>query len=244
MIEQQQVSITIGLRQMYRSLLQHDLWEGLRLEEVDGNPLTHDILDVLGALHPSDSESLVRFEDDLDELQSRMFKENEDATQQPCKVTSSSRASSLSHKFLRSESTTPSHAFNVIPKSPEQRLSETLSRDNSLSIPGGEEFQLVDSYEPMIEPISTSSSEQFDLAYYDRTLDSGSPVGNQSWNMYMKQDSTSSSKGNSEMAMMASVLASPLNYQLFESTHQSPLQDDLDLFISKHIASNAGLLYG
>jgi hypothetical protein len=50
MLEQQQSQLVVGLKEMYRRLQQASAWEGSSLAEVDGQPLTHDILSALGLL--------------------------------------------------------------------------------------------------------------------------------------------------------------------------------------------------
>jgi hypothetical protein len=50
MLEQQQSQLVVGLKEMYRRLQKASAWEGPSLVEVDGQPLTHDILSALGLL--------------------------------------------------------------------------------------------------------------------------------------------------------------------------------------------------
>lgn len=77
MLEQQQSQLVAGLQEMYRrSLVGHE-WTDSPLPEVNGQPLTHDILaalNLLDAKHdsPLDGEG---FEEDCEKLQSRLLVE-------------------------------------------------------------------------------------------------------------------------------------------------------------------------
>ena len=75
MLEQQQTQLVAGLQELYRRTQDGKGWEGARLKEsIHGFPLTHDILERLGALKPGTSISEPQqFEEDLELLQRRML---------------------------------------------------------------------------------------------------------------------------------------------------------------------------
>jgi len=67
--------LVAGLREMYKKLLNGESWPGSPLQDHDGYPLTHDILERLDVLHmtgenPIKSEA---FEDDFNRLQERLL---------------------------------------------------------------------------------------------------------------------------------------------------------------------------
>jgi len=75
MLEQQQSQLVAGIREMYRRLQNGDDWPGAPLQDYEGYPLTHDILERLDVLHmtgenPIKSEG---FEDDFNRLQERLL---------------------------------------------------------------------------------------------------------------------------------------------------------------------------
>jgi hypothetical protein len=75
MLEQQQSQLVAGVRQMYRKLLNGEIWPGLALpEQQDGFPLTHDILERLNVLHMTGENpvGLEAFENNLEKLQQRI----------------------------------------------------------------------------------------------------------------------------------------------------------------------------
>ena len=75
MLEQQQAQLVAGLQELYRRTLDGQGWDGAPLKESShGMPLTHDILDRLGALKPGTNISEPQqFEEDLDSLQRRLL---------------------------------------------------------------------------------------------------------------------------------------------------------------------------
>jgi hypothetical protein len=75
MLEQQQAQLVGGLQELYRRLQNGQGWEGAPLRESShGTPLTHDILERLGALKSSRHNSEVEhFEEDLNSLQRRLL---------------------------------------------------------------------------------------------------------------------------------------------------------------------------
>ncbi|KAI9738360.1 MAG: hypothetical protein M1834_008861 [Cirrosporium novae-zelandiae] len=77
MLEQQQAQLVAGLQEMYRRAQTGEGWPGTPLKEASGgSPLTHDILERLGALkHDSHSNapSPQHFEDDLSALQKKLI---------------------------------------------------------------------------------------------------------------------------------------------------------------------------
>ncbi|WEW60403.1 Fluconazole resistance protein 1 [Emydomyces testavorans] len=73
MLEEQQAQLVTGLQQLYKRVLEGSSWPGSPLKETDGHPLTHDILERLGALKHDGHETEVPFEEDLTVLQQRLL---------------------------------------------------------------------------------------------------------------------------------------------------------------------------
>lgn len=70
MLESQQTQLVSGLQELYRRLQGGEGWVGSPLKEsMRGMPLTHDILERLGALKQENNPGTDHFEDDYDVLQ-------------------------------------------------------------------------------------------------------------------------------------------------------------------------------
>jgi hypothetical protein len=74
MLEQQQGQLVAGLQELYRRSLAGQPWSGPPLSEATGQPLTHDILSVLGVLEKTNdgSDQYEVFEEDFEKLQKRL----------------------------------------------------------------------------------------------------------------------------------------------------------------------------
>ncbi|RVX75263.1 hypothetical protein B0A52_00615 [Exophiala mesophila] len=74
MLESQQAQLVTGLQELYRRLQKGQGWIGSALKESgSGQPLTHDILERLGALKQDGHTTNDTFEEDLDLLQQRLI---------------------------------------------------------------------------------------------------------------------------------------------------------------------------
>src|SRR4051812_12755070 len=74
MLEQQQAQLVTGLQELYRRTLDREGWPGCPLKETpNGHPLTHDILERLGALKQEGQSMEEPFEDDIGLLQQRLI---------------------------------------------------------------------------------------------------------------------------------------------------------------------------
>lgn len=76
MLEQQQAQLVIGLQELYRRTLEGEGWPGSPLKtSATGHPLTHDILERLGALKTegSNENETFEFEEDLNLVQQRLL---------------------------------------------------------------------------------------------------------------------------------------------------------------------------
>ncbi|KKZ66442.1 hypothetical protein EMCG_07834 [[Emmonsia] crescens] len=74
MLEQQQAQLVTGLQSLYKLTLDGEGWPGDPLKESgNGHPLTHDILERLGALKQEGHSSDEPFEDDLQLAQKRLI---------------------------------------------------------------------------------------------------------------------------------------------------------------------------
>lgn len=74
MLENQQTQLVTGLQELYKRLQNGQGWSGSPLKETNaGVPLTHDILERLGALKVDGHQSSEAFEEDLSALQQRLI---------------------------------------------------------------------------------------------------------------------------------------------------------------------------
>ncbi|KZF18878.1 hypothetical protein L228DRAFT_251744 [Xylona heveae TC161] len=74
MLERQQAQLVAGLQELYKRSLSGQGWSGAPLREsTNGHPLTHDILERLGALKPNSKDFEEEFEEDLLLLQRRLL---------------------------------------------------------------------------------------------------------------------------------------------------------------------------
>ena len=73
MLEQQQQQLVNGLQELYDIVISNRGWKGSLLKDSsNGRPLTHDILERLGALKLESSVEVERFEEDLDALRQKI----------------------------------------------------------------------------------------------------------------------------------------------------------------------------
>lgn len=75
MLEQQQERLVSALQEMYHRSRKGEPWPGMKLAEINGQPLTHDILAGLGLLelkHDGSGEA-EQFEEDFDKMQSKLL---------------------------------------------------------------------------------------------------------------------------------------------------------------------------
>ena len=73
MLENQQTQLVSGLQELYKRMQNGQGWTGAPLKESGGVPLTHDILERLGALKQEGHNTSDTFEEDLNALQQRLI---------------------------------------------------------------------------------------------------------------------------------------------------------------------------
>lgn len=74
MLEAQQAQLVAGLQELYKRVNSGQGWTGAPLRESSGGvPLTHDILERLGALKQEGTNTSAEFEENLEELQKRLL---------------------------------------------------------------------------------------------------------------------------------------------------------------------------
>ena len=74
MLEHQQAQLVTGLQELYKRAINGQGWLGAALaDSTNGNPLTHDILERLGALKHESNDDADSFEEDLNTLQHRLI---------------------------------------------------------------------------------------------------------------------------------------------------------------------------
>lgn len=82
MLEQQQQQLVTGLQELYELVINNQGWKGAPLQEsTNGHPLTHDILERLGALKIDPNVEHERFEENLDILRQKMVVESAESPQ-------------------------------------------------------------------------------------------------------------------------------------------------------------------
>ncbi|KAK4549265.1 hypothetical protein LTR36_007724 [Oleoguttula mirabilis] len=99
MLEQQQTQLVTGLQEMYKRLQNAQAWVDPSLPEVNGHPLTHDILAALGLLetkHDGSGDTEV-FEEDCRNLQSKLLADGAGLVQRRGSFSSESEHSQHDH---------------------------------------------------------------------------------------------------------------------------------------------------
>ena len=147
MLEQQQEQLVNGLRELYIRATKHQGWKGAPLQNSsNGHPLTHDILERLGALKLDNQINDHHFEEDLDVLQQNL--KAEESTLTPCTTDSPNSPSQGSGQdefspryFSTNEPLLPSSHFPPTPPthSPNERSRDsfpnsTIGIDTSMSM--------------------------------------------------------------------------------------------------------------
>lgn len=110
MLEQQQGQLVVGLQELYSRIVKGEAWPGdpLITDPVTGQPLTHGILERLGALKQERGGSH-QFEEDFSVLQQRLYEEGAP----PVLRRRSTSSSSETHARSRLNSTSSrSHTFH------------------------------------------------------------------------------------------------------------------------------------
>lgn len=94
MLENQQAQLVSGLQELYRRLQAGETWDGPTLKETSrGAPLTHEILEHLGALKQDNVQSSGAFEENLEALQSKLLANGAGFMQREMSFDASSNAS-------------------------------------------------------------------------------------------------------------------------------------------------------
>ena len=84
MLEQQQLQLVNGLQELYERLVNNQGWKGEPLENSNsGHPLTHDILERLGALKLDSQINYEMFEDNVDAMRKRLIADGALPMQRP-----------------------------------------------------------------------------------------------------------------------------------------------------------------
>lgn len=143
MLEQQQSQLVSGMQELYRRLEKAKAWEGSKLEETNGNPLTHDILAALNLLEPKSEggREMETFEEDCQKLQSKLLADGSGYVRRRGSFSSDSDHSQHGHARSGSYHSTP-----VLPK-------PSLFQEN-FSFPGSNPSPLSQSPapQPMAQP--------------------------------------------------------------------------------------------
>ena len=130
MLEQQQSQLVAGLQEMYRRSQNGQGWKGPPLSDSNsGIPLTHDILDRLGALKSSGQSSLAEgFEEDLSVLQRRLLSTGAGYMQRAQSDTESDIGQSpTSCRTSRMNSMADPHVHSRLPPTPPEQNADHFS---------------------------------------------------------------------------------------------------------------------
>lgn len=139
MLEQQQLQLVNGLQELYERLVNDQGWKGSPLENSNnGHPLTHDILDRLGALKLDSQISYEVFEDNVDAMRKRLLADGALPMQRPSSTDSeynqsqTSFAEPSSPKLLFNE---PLQTFNQFPPTPPSQSPQVQSSLDTHHLP-------------------------------------------------------------------------------------------------------------
>lgn len=139
MLEQQQVQLVNGLQELYERLINKQGWKGAPLDNSNnGHPLTHDILERLGALKLDSQISYEISEDNVDAMRKRLLADGALPMQRPSSTESeydqsqSSFAGPSSPKLLFNE---PLQTFNHFPPTPPSQSPQFQSSLHTRTFP-------------------------------------------------------------------------------------------------------------
>ena len=139
MLEQQQLQLVNGLQELYERLVNQQGWKGAPLDNSsNGHPLTHDILERLGALKTDSQISYEVFEDNVDAMRKRLLADGALPMPRPSSAESEYDQSQTSFqdpsspKLLFNE---PLQAFNQFPPTPPSRSPQFQSSLNPRALP-------------------------------------------------------------------------------------------------------------
>jgi hypothetical protein len=108
MLEQQQSQLVSGLQELYKRLCNSEQWDGVKLEEVDGRPLTHDILSALRILESKQCGETEGFEENVEKLQARLLAAGAGYSRRRASVSSESEHSHHGHARSETQDAPPS----------------------------------------------------------------------------------------------------------------------------------------
>ncbi len=140
MLEQQQLQLVNGLQELYERLINNQGWKGAPLDNSNnGHPLTHDILERLGALKLEGQINYEVFEDNVDAMRKRLLADGALPMQRPSSAESeynqsqTSFADPSSPKLLFNE---PLQTFNPFPPTPPSQSPQVQLSLNTRHMPG------------------------------------------------------------------------------------------------------------
>lgn len=166
MLEQQQTQLVSGLRELYKLAIGHDVWPGAPLKELPtGHPLTHDMLDRLGALKQDNNIGDEFFEDDLDAAQQRLIAKGADLQRRDSSDASSTGAISPASTSNRLSAGDLFSSDTFLPTPPEfSHLSHSRSaRSGASARPSTAQMQPQDSQRPQQQRQQPNPQEQSTL---------------------------------------------------------------------------------
>lgn len=175
MLESQQTQLVAGLQELYRRLQSGEGWVGSPLKEsTRGTPLTHDILERLGALKPDNKSGIDHFEDNYEVLQNMLFANGAGSMQfEPSFDTHSESGQSPTlemggHQRIPSYS----HSFPGVQFPPTPPVGSPLSFPRKTSSPLKAEMSIATSIIPNHEQWQVDSTLEYSEMDYNMTYDS------------------------------------------------------------------------
>lgn len=181
MLESQQAQLVSGLQELYRRLQDGEGWTGSPLKENgNGVPLTHDILESLGALKQEGHHTNESFEEDLNVLQRKLIANGAGFMQREPSFDTNSESdhSTIYESTTQSSSLRGSMPLNQFPptppsQSPFQQPAHTVAKLKTQTYPGATMNHSNLNWSTPISDIDGDMEfmNQFDSPLMDPTMD-------------------------------------------------------------------------
>lgn len=231
MLERQQAQLVVGLQDLYRRTLTRQGWVGPALQASgSGHPLTHDILEGLGALQSDGHGELEGFVEDLNALQQRLIDDGAGFTQRQDSGDSDSEHGQTPTSFLElppPKPPFPNAPFSLtqLPPTPPMQTPYPRSELSSFS-----------------NPLNTSGPQPQRSQSITRTSMNPAALQNQTWATPIIYEENMNFTQQLEMPTACQGIAGDFNRQLMAMSTVSPRvaalewnEDDFSAFLNPTI---------
>lgn len=231
MLERQQAQLVIGLQELYGRTLTGQGWVGPALPASgSGHPLTHDILERLGALQSDGRGELEGFAEDLNALQQRLIDDGASFTQRQDSGDSDSEHGQTPTSFLELSSPKPPFSnapfsLTQLPPTPPMQTPYPRSELPSFS-----------------NALNTSVPQTQRSQFITRTSMNPAALQNQTWATPMTYEGNMDLTQQLEMPTVCQGIAGDFNRQLMAMSTVSPRvaalewnEDDFSAFLNPTI---------